>query len=78
MEPEDGDILSPSFNDQIRMLGNIPAVSGGAPVTGYENTRVVVGGDVPGYNNDDYMNDTAEGWEHTYSNHNDLLMQVKK
>ena len=71
MEPE-----SSSFRDQIKMLRS--AVGGSAPPRNYENTRFQYGNERSDtHYDDDYMNDTAEGINHTYSNQEELLMQVR-
>lgn len=81
MDPE-VDLATSSFNDQIKILGNI--VTGGVlPTHDYENTRPAKSKpSVPGAHADgldmDYMNDTAEGSEHIYSNQDDLLLQVRE
>ena len=67
-----------SFNDQIKILGNI--VAGTAVPRRYENTRMpnVGAGPVPDHVDEDYINDYPEGLEHTYSNQDDLLLQVRQ
>lgn len=80
-EPEGNEGGTASFNDQIKILGNIVAAgSGGVAGAGgrrYENTRVPPNMSVvPDHLSEDYMNDYPEGLEHTYSNQDDLLMQV--
>ena len=62
-----------SFSEQIKGMGNIS--SGGVVPAGhsYENTRMARATD---RNAEDYMNDNPEGWDHIYSNQDDLLMQV--
>ena len=81
MDPE-VDLSAASFNDQIKILGNI--VVGVPPTHNYENTGLSKppssqGGVSPrgvGPDPDDYMNDNPEGWDHTYTNQDDLLLQV--
>jgi len=82
------DAAASSFNDQIKILGNV--VSSDATGHNYENTKLIepghVGGAVvapphhkapsPEGGDEDYMNDNPEGLDHTYSNHDDLLLQV--
>ena len=75
MDPE-VDPATSSFNDQIKILGNI--TGGGPQPRNYENTRPVkpkrpATAEVT---DEDYMNDDAEGLDHVYSNHDELLMQV--
>ena len=74
-DPENGEAAAASsFNQQIKILGNIVASTAGARK--YENTRMP--NVVPDHLGDDYMNDFPEGLEHTYSNQDDLLLQVSR
>ncbi len=73
-DPDDGEAATPSFNEQIKILGNIVA-GGSAAARKYENTRVP--NVLPDHLSEDYMNDYPEGLEHTYSNQDDLLQQVR-
>ena len=69
---EDSDSHAASFGAQIKMLGN---VTGGMGPRSYENTKML-GAELQGSQDDDYMNDNPEGLSHIYSNQEDLLMQV--
>ena len=74
IEPEEGDVSAASFNDQIKIMGNI--TSGPIPTHSYENMRPRRSGAAED-DDEDYMNDNPEGLDHTYSNHDDLLLQVR-
>ena len=66
---------SHSFSEHLRIFGGAVGMGDVPPSHNYENTKVK-GRRGEGGGDSDYVNDMAMGQEHTYSNHDDLLLQV--
>jgi len=76
MEPDA--VPAPSFIDQIKRLGGATPTQGQGDHC-YENTALKEGwSEGHGPSSDDYVNDSALEDIHNYTNHDDLLMQVRK
>ncbi len=75
----DSELPAHSFSDQIKMMGVAPANV--PPAHSYENTALKdTGANVQGWEGpgEDYVNDSALEDVHNYTNHDDLLLQVRK
>ena len=71
-----------SFGEHIKQLGEAASMGATPSTHNYENTKLRGGGgaegDGRGRGDTDYVNDMIVRQDHTYSNHEDLLLQVHK